>query len=333
MLCLLPINKVDRYTIDTINSLSKQSKITPTLYIIGFSLREKDIRSIKTVLKKTKIKYKLILLDKDLGPVEGYNIGFSEAMNDNIDFSYILKMDDDIRFTKENTIWNLINIINKYSEEVIVAPIIYNPERSERLYGFKIGYIPISKPESAEGCVEVDLHIGTVLLFKKETFLKVGLFKGYYFIIGDPSDWMLRARKKGIKCILSLKDEIIHPTRPKTSVSSKRVYFIVRNRIFLYRENFGTMWPFHFVITFINQFFKNTRKTNFKRKIKNKTYRKKYLNRNAIVFAVKGFIDGIIYSAEHSPIKYDFKELYNKYNKTKIVFTKNTKLLGETNNE
>ncbi len=323
VLCVLPINRVDKYTLTTITSLSNQRGIRPILYIIGFTLKKEDIKLLKTTLKETNVANKLILFDEDFGPVHGYNIGILEALKDNLDFEYILKMDDDIEFINGDTVKNLINIAKKYQENVIVAPVIFDPEKNKRLYGFRLGHIPILNLNSKKKCITVDLHIGTVLLFKKEIFFKIGPFKGYYFIIGDPSDWMLRARKKGIKCVLSLNDEIIHPTRPKTGVSPKRIYFIIRNRVFLCKENFGMLWLPYFLLTWIGQ-LKNILDKSA-RKETSAVYKKRYLNRNLLIYAIKGFIDGLLYRANYSPIKYDFEKLFNYYYRTVILSDKKGK--------
>ena len=83
---------------------------------------------------------------------------------------------------------------------------------------------------------EFDFINGHAFLIKREVIDKIGLLDEDYFAYNEETDWCLRARRTGYKCIY-VPDAIVWHKVSSTPIGVTREFLIMRNRILCVRKH------------------------------------------------------------------------------------------------
>lgn len=186
------------------------------------------------------------------------NEGIGYALNRSINwaiengYSAILTMDQDSFFEDFKT---FNSKVEEYFDRIdigIYAPTIKSPynnitDLSNNSNDFRI----------------IDKSITSGSIYKIELFEKIGFFKEDYFIDVIDTEFCLRAKKNNIQVMeftnCFLKQEFGSITKSKLgfmsrNYSPKRLYFIIRNNIWLWKE-YGSFYPAREKKYFVNYIF------------------------------------------------------------------------------
>ncbi|MFA6096700.1 MAG: glycosyltransferase family 2 protein [Candidatus Paceibacterota bacterium] len=108
---------------------------------------------------------------------------------------------------------------------------------------------------------EVDYLTGCCLLIKRSVFEKIGKLSEDYFLYYEDTDFCLRARNAGFKCIYVPSSKIYHKVSRSTKPGSPSyIYYHTRNGLYLAKKNGGTLnkillYPFC-IYLFVKQILK-----------------------------------------------------------------------------
>ncbi len=192
---------------------------------------------------------------ENLGFAGGNNVGIKQGLKGNAD--YILLLNNDTVVDK-NFLKELIKVgENKKKAKGkrqkakigILGPKIYFFDEPKKIWfaGGKInkiltkgtmrGYSEFDK-EQYNKIKEVDYITGCCLLIKQEVIKKIGLLKEDYFLYYEDTDWCLKAKKAGYKCLYVPLAKIWHKGS-KTSIegSFSYIYYHSRNGLLLAKNN------------------------------------------------------------------------------------------------
>ncbi len=179
----------------------------------------------------------LIKNKRNFGFAEGHNIGIRYALKQCAD--YIALLNQDI-VAKPSWLRELVQAASEYQDFGILAPMQYDYEGKSidpvflrilnRQDDFKMdraNNLPLRT------IYEVPLTFGAAMFFRKETFLKVGLFDPLYFSYNEEVDFFQRARYHGIKTAVVTTSKINHwhvSSHPEKKDVLRISYFAIRNR-------------------------------------------------------------------------------------------------------
>lgn len=92
---------------------------------------------------------------------------------------------------------------------------------------------------SYDETIEVEWIKGTYMMIRKEVFDKIGLFDDDYFLYSEETDFMLRAKRKGIKTVFYHDAYIYHFEGSSSRKNPERVYKMVhKTKLLLFKKNF-----------------------------------------------------------------------------------------------
>tara|TARA_Y100000741_G_scaffold330827_1_gene285716 strand:+ start:20958 stop:21998 length:1041 start_codon:yes stop_codon:yes gene_type:complete len=176
---------------------------------------------------------KLIQNNKNLGYCGGNNVGIKEAKGT---FVIILNPDTII---EPNCINELISAYNKFGEGLYQPKILSLNEDNtiqstgNMLHVFGFGFARdkgnkiVNKIEEIQ---EIGYASGTCLFTSREVIKKVGLLDEFLFLYHDDLDLGWRAAQIGINSYYVPKSEIFHVESYSLKWSSKKFYWLERNR-------------------------------------------------------------------------------------------------------
>ena len=215
--------------VNCINSLKKSSYTNLEIIVV-------DNISSDDSQKKCKERFpdiKLIQNNKNLGYCGGNNVGIKEAKGT---FVIILNPDTII---EPNCINELISAYNKFGEGLYQPKILSLNEDNtiqstgNMLHVFGFGFARdkgnkiVNKIEEIQ---EIGYASGTCLFTSREVIKKVGLLDEFLFLYHDDLDLGWRAAQIGINSYYVPKSEIFHVESYSLKWSSKKFYWLERNR-------------------------------------------------------------------------------------------------------
>ncbi|MBL76722.1 MAG: glycosyl transferase [Chloroflexi bacterium] len=186
--------------------------------------------------KKCKEKFpdiKLIQNNENLGYCGGNNVGIKEAKGT---FVVILNPDTII---EPNCISELISAYNKFGEGLYQPKILSLNEDNTiqstgnmlHVFGFGFARDKGNKViDKIEEIQEIGYASGTCLFTSREVINKVGLLDEFLFLYHDDLDLGWRAAQIGINSYYVPKSEIFHVESYSLKWSSKKFYWLERNR-------------------------------------------------------------------------------------------------------
>lgn len=244
---------------------------------------------------------KIIRNEKELLISGTRNVGIKRAKG-----KFIFLIDDD-NVVDNNTISNLVKIIDIDNSIGVIGPIMYYFNDKSRIWCAGIERNMFTSKTDVKGRNQVDSgqfnkisnskDFPNAFLIRRDILETVGLFDSKNFPIHyEESDFCMRVRKIGNKIIINpeakiwhdipLTDEIEDKTRAFHIHNEFRAYYAARNRIFFHKK-YSKLWEYAIFIIFFNWLFviyylKIILESDNKDKI------------NMAKMYIKGVIDGLI---------------------------------------
>lgn len=231
---------------DTIECLESFKKVTYPNYelvIIDNASRGNDADVLN---EKYKGSIRLIRNSENLGFAGGNNVGIKDALDRGTE--YILLLNNDTIVDKD-FITEMVKVAETSKQIGMVGSKIYLYSDPKRIWsaggkinsiltkGEMVGY---NEPDNGQyGEVkEQDFMSGCCLLVKKEVIVKIGGLPEEYFLYYEDTDWCLKARRSGFKCVYAPLAKIWH----KASVglgegSPTYIYYHIRNGLLMAKRN------------------------------------------------------------------------------------------------
>ena len=204
-----------------------------TVILVSFKSDEQITRLVSKIDKRIKIIIVENSLNKDFKNfiekkyenikvlIPRSNKGWGSAINyaiKKIRSKYIMTLDCDVSITSKN-ISNLLTKAKKLNSFGVLMPKIYKQKYKDLIIGYDKKYkLPI-----------LSFNTGCVMLFKRETFLKVGSFDENYFLYFEETDFFTRCINRGKNIYLYDKFIIKHDGSRSINLKYKNEYIIFRN--------------------------------------------------------------------------------------------------------
>ena len=213
---------------------------------------------------------KIIYNEKNLGFSGGNNVGIKYALENNAD--YVLLLNDDT-IVSQDFLSKLVEVAENNNKIGIIGPKIYfynndvilsqqakdlneidssalpqnDRESKGKLWsaGGKINWLynkgeMIGYDEEDKGqydlpkVQETEFLTGCCVLVKKQAIEKIGLMPEEYFLYYEDTDWSLKARENGFKCVFVPDAKIWHKgSQSSISGSSSYIYYHIRNGLII----------------------------------------------------------------------------------------------------
>lgn len=189
------------------------------------------------IIRREYPQVELIRNQRNVGFAEGHNIGIRYVLKQGAD--YIALLNQDI-VADPSWLVELVHVTSKHKNFGVLAPMQYDYEGKNidpvflrilnRQDDFKMdraSNLPLRT------IYEVPLTFGAAMFFRRETFLKVGLFDPLYFSYNEEVDFFQRARYHGIKTAIVTTSKINHwhvSRHPRKKDVLRISYFAIRNR-------------------------------------------------------------------------------------------------------
>lgn len=225
-------------TIDCLESLRKLSYERYGILIVDNNSQDNSYE----YLKKNYRDVEIIRNSENLGYADGNNIGIQYFLAHS-QYSHLLIINNDIE-VESGLLEKLLSDMDSDSEIGIIGPVNYGfYDRNRILFNFATLSLEryrffISQELQKEALVETAYVNGCCMLIKRDTVVKVGGFKGEYFLYWEESDLCYRAKESGYKCMVSQSTRIYHKDGATTgSLSPLKVYYLNRNRFLFFKIN------------------------------------------------------------------------------------------------
>ncbi|MCB0166195.1 MAG: glycosyltransferase family 2 protein [Anaerolineae bacterium] len=182
----------------------------------------------------------LICNSTNLGYAAGNNRALVEILEQAIDLVLLLNNDAVI---DEDNLLRLVEALQMYPEIGIVGPVMFDADQPERLLNAG-GQNPVlhlishvSHQTKHAPLTLVDYIPGTVMLARRQVFMKTGLLDEAYFFSAEIPDFCHRARRNGFLNAVVTQAKAEHEVgRSSTFRESLYVYYIIRNRFRFIRK-------------------------------------------------------------------------------------------------
>ena len=189
------------------------------------------------IAKNSFPKFHFIKNKNNDGFAAGNNVGIRFALEKMADYVFLLNND---AVLEKDTLSKLIRFAEN-SEAGIFSPVILN--RKKEIW-FSGGTIKWSKMRAVHSGKRPEKKVpykteyvtGCACLIKKEVFKKTGLFSEDYFLYYEDTDFCIRARKEGFKCMVVPNSKIIHFEKSESDLSNK-IYWLVLSGLIFFRKN------------------------------------------------------------------------------------------------
>ena len=200
---------------------------------------------------------KIIYNKENLGFSGGNNMGIKYALENGAD--YVLLLNDDT-IAAPDFLSRLVEAGESDEKIGAVGPKIYFYEDRNRIWsaGGKLnwlynkgslrGWDQMDKGQYDFPKIQETPHLtGCCVLVKKEVIEKIGLMPEDYFLYYEDTDWLMRARRAGYKCIFVPEAKIWHKiSRSALAESSLYIYYHVRNGL-IFAQRFAPWYIKPFV--------------------------------------------------------------------------------------
>lgn len=220
-------------TVRTLHAISDWTTVDPDIIIVNNNPDEYKL------IQSFPYSPKIIFLQSSTnrGFSGGNNLAFEYCTNHPVDFFLLLNSDATV---DEKTVRELLITIGHHPDVAAIGPLI---QEGDQIYagGRNISrYVATRIPYNPKGTLlrEVEYVQGTVLLIRKKSLLKAGLFNERYFFSGEVADLCHRFFQQGERCIVHTGLMATHHCEDSLSLRSDlHRYYSIRNR-FLYIRTF-----------------------------------------------------------------------------------------------
>jgi hypothetical protein len=227
---------------DTIECLESLKKIDYPDYKIVVVDNGSTDDSVEIIPKRYFEQVAFIAAKKNFGFSGGNNIGIDYALKNGAD--YILLLNNDT-IVEPDFLSELVQAAEENKKVGILGPKILFYSNKNLIWsaggkisknytrGELVGYKEKDEGEYGEK-KEVDYISGTCLLIKKEVVEKIGPMSEDYFLYYEDTDWNMRARRAGFKCLFVPNSKIYHKVSKSTiEFSFPYIYYHSRNGLML----------------------------------------------------------------------------------------------------
>jgi len=224
--------------LDCFESVIKTNYDNFEIIIVDNASEDKSYRKCKEKFERTRI----IENGKNLGYCEGNNIGIREAKGD-----YIVILNPDT-IVESNCIEELISAYSKFGEGLYQPKILSLNEKQvlqstgNMLHIFGCGFAKDKgkkDEEVDEEIKKISYASGTCLFTSRNVLDKVGLLDSFLFLYHDDLDLGWRASQIGINSYYVPKSKIYHVESYSLKWSSKKFYWLERNRKYCLLTHFS----------------------------------------------------------------------------------------------
>ncbi len=252
-------------TIDCLKSLEYLNYPDFEIILVDNGSTDESVSNFKSQIPNFKNKISLIENKENLGFSAGNNAGIKYALGKKTDYVLLLNNDTIVEseFLKE-----LVGVGEQNSQPTadqpkaekigILGPKIYFFDDPQRIWfaGGKFNWISgsshIGFGEIDDGQYEISKKVsfitGCAMLIKKEVFEKIGFLDERFFLYYEDTDFCLRAKKRGFKCVFVPRAKIFHKIplenlKNKLSGAAGRIgapsvhYYHHRNVLMLIQNN------------------------------------------------------------------------------------------------
>lgn len=237
----------------------------------------------------------LIQNNENLGFAKGNNIGIQQALKHDADYVFLLNND---AIVEPDVLEALVDVAKSDPLVGMVGSKIcyYDSPTIIQAAGGKVdlktgntelvGYNEKDMGQH-DGEHEVDFTSGVAMLVKRSVIEKVGMFDEKFFAYYEETDWCIRARKYGFKCLYTSKTKVYHKelATKTTTPNIQRLYYLTRNRFYFMKKNA----PKNSYPSFLRWYFFKI----FPREIGRRIFRDKSLL--AFFAYLRGVRDGIVW--------------------------------------
>lgn len=179
-------------------------------------------------------------LSHNLGVPGGRNYGVRMSAGE-----FCVFIDDDAVFADTNALNRLVSYFRSDDRLGCVAFRIVKP--GDGLEEYKS--IPRADKKMMNEDYECSYFCGAGFAFRRELFMKTGMFWDDLFFIGEELDFSFRLVNEGYKILRSFAISVIHYETPQARIPGKWIYFGVRSRFWIALRNLP--WRYAVPYTFL----------------------------------------------------------------------------------
>lgn len=230
---VLNYNSVDE-TLELYDQLKRFYSEELQILIIDNNSEKEDILK----LKKNIPSQQLLLSNKNLGYAGGNNLGIKSALKAGAEYIWVLN--PDIRVDR-TSLKILRESLIKDETLAAIGPRIVQRENKDKIFCdgglviFNSSCSTILKNHN-KSCKDIGVGLdydisyidGSSILFRSETFKRIGLLPQKYFLYFEETDWCFRAREKGWRLAINSNASVFNLSTLK---NSRYIYYTTRNRL------------------------------------------------------------------------------------------------------
>jgi hypothetical protein len=214
---LLNYNKT-KYTLECVDSILKSADCDFKVIVVDNNSETDEYKLLQTITDE-----RVIIKKSDI------NRGYSGGINYGLEFAkllnpgYYLIMNNDTIIDKF-AVKELISTSKKYDDKCIVSGKVYNMDEPDTLQYIgqwcrnykKFDYPPyirdLKEKDTGQYDTEMEMEMldDIFWLLPAAVFTQVGNYCDYFFLYGEQNDYVLRAKKLGLKMIYTPKAKIWH---------------------------------------------------------------------------------------------------------------------------
>jgi GT2 family glycosyltransferase len=179
----------------------------------------------------------ILRIGKNLGAAIARNIGVEASRGDILAF-----LDNDME-VKQGWLTELVNVLLSDQNIAIVSPKIYEYKSKQLIIGHDISLLTgrvtvqfYKKSNKNDQIIDAKMVGSDCQLIKKEIFKRVGRFDEAFLIPYEDSDLCLKVKRAGYRIVCVPYVTILHKGGA-SSVTIRRVFFMLRNKIIFMRKN------------------------------------------------------------------------------------------------
>ena len=235
-------------TIRRVEQVSRWRRLTPTVWVVDNASTDDSAEEISLRCPSARLLRSAV----NLGFAGGNNLAIKAALETGSHLILLLNNDAEI---DEAGVTSLLQLMESAPTLGMIGPNINEFDgRRSAIYsgGQNIAFhlntrIQVASPPT-QIVSAVDYVPGTVVLIRRDVFLKAGLFDERYFFSGEIADLCARARRCGFECGVATRIMAQHDTRLAGSRrSTLYAYYSLRNRLLYVRKFYSWLllaWSF-----------------------------------------------------------------------------------------
>lgn len=244
-------------TFECLESVKKINYVNFKVVVVDNGSTQKPVGFDDLIRQWQTAAVKFIFNPDNLGFSEGNNIGIKYALEQDAD--YILLLNNDM-LVEPDFLSQLASVGQSHSEAGFLGPKILFSGAPKTIWfaggkinwlynkGIMVGHAEVDVGQYDQPEVqETDYITGACLLVKRQVVEKIGLMPTDYFLYYEDTDWSLRIRQAGFKCLFVPRAKVYHKGSRSSRVGSPSyIYYHSRNGLIM-ANNFAP-WYIQFLV-------------------------------------------------------------------------------------